>query len=94
MDNNEILKSFEPKKELNPKVWDLSGGVATMKPEVRERLLEIAYEFIDFLDIDIVVTDIILTGSLSNYNWSKYSDFDLHIVANFSQYPENQIELY
>jgi predicted nucleotidyltransferase len=94
MDNNEILKSFEPKKELNPKVWDLGGGVATMKPEVRERLLEIAYEFIDFLGIDIVVTDIILTGSLSNYNWSKYSDFDLHIVANFSQYPENQIELY
>ncbi len=41
--------------------------------EVRERLLVIAYEFIDFLDIDIVVTDIILTGSLSNYNWSKYS---------------------
>ena len=43
-----------------------------MKPEIRTRLLEIAYEFIDFLDVDLVVTDIILTGSLSNYNWSKY----------------------
>jgi predicted nucleotidyltransferase len=65
-----------------------------MKPEIRERLLEIAYEFIYFLDIDLVVTDIILTGSLSNFNWSKYSDFDLHIVANYQQYPENQIDLY
>lgn len=94
MSNADILKSFELKKELNPKVWDLKDDVATMKPEVRKRLLEIANEFIDFLDVDIVITDIILTGSLSNYNWSKYSDFDLHIVANFSQYPPNQIELY
>ena len=65
-----------------------------MKPEIREKLLEIAYEFIYFLDVDLVVTDIILTGSLSNFNWSKYSDFDLHIVANLQQYPENQIDLY
>jgi len=89
----DLLKSFEPKKELNPSIWDGKGGKSKLKPEIRERLLEIAYEYIDFLDVDIVVTDIILTGSLSNYNWSKYSDFDLHIVANFSQYPENQIEL-
>lgn len=92
--DNELIKSFVPQKELNPKVWEGSVNEPKMKPEIRERLLEIAYEFIYFLDIDIVVTDIILTGSLSNYNWSKYSDFDLHIVANFQQYPENQIDLY
>jgi predicted nucleotidyltransferase len=90
----DLLKSFEPKKELNPSIWNGKDDKSKLKPEIRERLLEIAYEYIDFLDVDIVVTDIILTGSLSNYNWSKYSDFDLHIVANFSQYPENQIELY
>lgn len=92
--DNELIKSFEPQKELNPKVWEGDRKEPKMKPEIRERLLEIAYEFIYFLDIDIVVTDIILTGSLSNFNWSKYSDFDLHIVANFQQYPENQIDLY
>ena len=91
--DNELLKSFEPQSELNQKVWE-KGDEPKMKPEIRTRLLEIAYEFIDFLDVDLVVTDIILTGSLSNYNWSKYSDFDLHIVANFQQYPENQVELY
>ena len=90
----ELLKSFEPQDDLNPKVWEGNKKEPNLKPEIRERLLEIAYEFIEFLDVEIVVTDIILTGSLSNYNWSKYSDFDLHIVANFQQYQENQIELY
>ena len=65
-----------------------------MNPEVRNRLLEISYEFIDFLGVDIVVTDVIMTGSLSNYNWSKYSDVDLHIVANYNQFPTNQVDLY
>jgi hypothetical protein len=92
--NTELLKSFEPQNELNPKVWEGNKKEPKLKPEIRERLLEIAYEFIEFLDVEIVVTDIILTGSLSNYNWSKYSDFDLHIVANFQQYQENQIDLY
>lgn len=92
--DTELLKSFEPQKELNPKVWEGNKKEPKIKPEIRERLLEIAYEFIDFLDVDIVITDIILTGSLSNFNWSKYSDFDLHIVANFQQYQENQVELY
>ena len=92
--DKDLIKSFEPQKELNPSIWDTNGGEPKIKKEIRKKLLEISYEFIDFLDINIVITDIILTGSLSNYNWSKYSDFDLHIVANFQQYPENQIELY
>jgi len=92
--DNELLKSFEPQTKLNTKVWQGNSGSPKMKPEIREGLLQIAYEFIEFLDVDIVVTDIILTGSLSNYNWSKYSDFDLHIVANFQQYNQSQVELY
>jgi predicted nucleotidyltransferase len=42
----------------------------------------------------MVITDIVLTGSLSNYTWSKYSDFDLHVIINFLQFPESQRELY
>jgi hypothetical protein len=90
----DILSSFKAQKELNPKIWDGKGESAKMNPEIRNRLLEISYEFIDFLGVDVVVTDIIMTGSLSNYNWSKYSDVDLHIVANFNQFPTNQVELY
>lgn len=90
----DILSSFKVQKELNPKIWDGGGESAKMNPEIRDRLLEISYEFIDFLGVDIVVTDVIMTGSLSNYNWSKYSDVDLHIVANFNQFPTNQVDLY
>lgn len=94
MDNTDIIKSFKSQDELNPKIWKKDGNSYTMKPEVRERLLEIAYQFLDSLGVDLVVTDIVLTGSLANYGWSKYSDFDIHIVANYAQFPQNSLELY
>lgn len=94
MNNAEIIKSFDAKENLNPKIWEEEKGSYIMKPEVREKLLEISNLFIDFLGVDVVVTDIIMIGSLVNYNWSKFSDIDLHIVVNFNQFPENSKELY
>ena len=103
MNTTDILKSFKPQSELNPKIWylpneksmgDPEGQKYKMKPEVRERLLEIAYQFLDYLKIDLIVTDVVLTGSLANYNWSKYSDFDIHIIVNYNQFPPAQLELY
>jgi len=94
MNNAEIIKSFDAKEDLNPKIWEENNGSYTMKPEVREKLLEISNLFIDFLGVDVVVTDIIMIGSLVNYNWSKFSDIDLHIVVNFNQFPESSKELY
>ena len=94
MDNTDIIKSFKSQDELNPKIWEKDGKSYTMNPEVREKLLEIANLFIDFLGVDVIVTDIIMIGSLVNYNWSKYSDIDLHIVVNFNQFPENAKDLY
>lgn len=94
MDNTEIIKSFETQKNLNPKIWEKEDNDYVMNPEVRERLLEISNLFIDFLSVDVIVTDIIMIGSLTNYNWSKYSDIDLHIVVNYSQFPENAQDLY
>lgn len=103
MNTSDILKSFKPQSELNPKIWylpnekymgDPEGQKYKMRPEVRERLLEIAYQFLDYLKVDLIVTDIVLTGSLANYSWSKYSDFDIHIIANYNQFPQEQLELY
>ena len=92
--DNVLIQSFEPKKELNPKIWEKFGNSVRMEPIVRNRLLEIANEFIDFLGIELLISDIIMIGSLANYNWSKYSDIDLHIVINYSQFPPNTKELY
>jgi predicted nucleotidyltransferase len=56
-------------------------------------LLKIADKFSENLSDDLKVEDIILTGSLANYNWSNYSDFDLHLVIDFKQFGK-QAELY
>jgi hypothetical protein len=55
--------------------------------------MKIAEKFVEFLGEDIFVDNIHLTGSLSNYNWSEFSDFDLHIVIDFNQFGK-QSELY
>ena len=90
-----ILNSFHLKDELNPKIWKMSeNGEKTMNPKVRTHLLEIAYDFIESLDVDIIISDIIMTGSLANYNWSNYSDVDIHITADYQQFPKNTQELY
>lgn len=83
-----ILKSFSLQDTLNPKIWDNPDDVETskMKSKVKSALMKIAEKFIDYLGEDIFVDDIILTGSLSNYNWSEYSDFDLHIIIDFKQF--------
>ena len=65
---------------LNPRVW--KGD--TLDPRVRVKLLAVAKVFLKQLDIvNFEVEDIILTGSLANYNWTNFSDFDLHIVVDF-----------
>jgi len=37
----------------------------------------------------VPVEEVRFTGSLANYNWSKYSDIDLHIVVDFSKIDED-----
>jgi hypothetical protein len=65
-----------------------------MSSKVRERLLEIAYEFIEFLGVDVIISDVVMMGSLANYNWSRFSDVDLHLIADFEQFSEKELPLY
>lgn len=76
------LSSFKPKKELEPRIW-VNGK---LNSRVRLRLMDIADDFFDTLEVDWVKPkDVILTGSLANYNYSKYSDFDLHLIIDFEE---------
>ena len=76
------LSSFKVKDELNQDLW---SGEA-LKRSVRNKLLDISDDFIDGLAIPWVKPkDVVLTGSLANYNWSRYSDIDLHIVIDFKE---------
>jgi len=89
----QILNSFNVKETLNPKVWENPSEPkkSTMVPKVREALERIAEEFVDYLGDDVFVEDVILTGSLSNFNWSEFSDFDLHIVVDMSEYDDDEL---
>lgn len=82
----EPVKSFRLKDDLNPKLWN----DFEINEEVKEDLLKIASDFYSSTDLNADVKDVVLTGSLANYNWSeKYSDYDLHILINFNDVDEN-----
>lgn len=84
---NKIISSFNVQDELNPTIWTNpdNPSKSKMQDEVRNSLLRIANEFIDFLGIEIFISDITMTGSLANYNWSEFSDIDLHVMYNFDE---------
>lgn len=90
-----ILNSFSVQETLNSKVWENPENPqkAKMIPKVKNALMRIAEEFIDYLGEDVFVEDIVLTGSLANFNWSEFSDFDLHVIVDFEQY-EDESDLY
>ncbi len=82
----EPIKSFYLQDTLNPEIWENEQ----IDEEIREDLLTIANDYMETIDLDnIDIKDIILTGSLTNYNWSKYSDYDLHIIIDFNDVSEN-----
>jgi len=77
-----IKGNIEYHKELNSDVWKGQK----LRIDVQYKLLEIAKRFIEYLEVpNFKLVDVILRGSLTNYNYTQYSDFDLHIVTDFSK---------
>jgi len=65
--------------ELNPIIWDNNA----MRSEVRHQLLKIAKNFVEFLDVPkLKLKDVTLSGSSAGYNYSEFSDIDLHLIVN------------
>lgn len=88
---NSIIQSLKLRDELNPEVWNKNEKENyTLKSEIQKKLLKVAEIFLDYVDIDIFVQDIVLIGSLTGYNWSDFSDFDLHIMYDFNDAGENK----
>jgi hypothetical protein len=69
-------------RQLSPVAW--SGD--ELRLPVKVALLRAAKFFTDYLDIpDFRVIDVVLTGSMANYNYTKFSDFDLHVVTSYAE---------
>jgi len=81
------LMAFDIQPELNQKIWD---GNESVRAGVKGALLDVVEEFLEGLDLDLDIKDIIMTGSLANYNWSKFSDIDLHILVDFAEVNNNK----
>ena len=81
----ETKLTLEYHKELNPKFWNGQR----LKPEVRKHLIMIADKWASFAKIPkSAISDMILTGGNANYNYTKFSDLDVHLITDFSQVSE------
>jgi len=74
------IKKHIPSNKLSSKLWEKD---MKMKKDIRESLLIISEAFIDYLGVAIDVLDVTITGSFANYNYTPYSDIDLHIIVNY-----------
>ena len=74
--------TFEYHKDLNPIFWKNDK----FDEGIRIKLLRIARDLYEKSNLDLEIEDIILTGSMSNYNWTDFSDLDVHIIVDMSKY--------
>jgi len=82
------VTSIKMNDTLCPLIWESD---VTLKPDVRKTLLKNAARFIEFSDVEsLKFTDILLIGSMANYNYSDNSDLDVHVVLDFNQISENK----
>lgn len=82
------VSSIQMHDTLSPLIWDENEK---LKPDVRKALLMNAQRFIEFCDAEnLKFNDVILTGSMANYNYNENSDLDVHVILDFNQISENK----
>lgn len=73
---------------LCPRMWHMDEDGYRLDTEVRNGLSKIAQDFVDGLkkdyELDIKIHDVVIIGSIANYNWTEYSDVDLHIITDYN----------
>lgn len=79
--NEQQHAQFTYNVKLNDNFWENDD----FDKKIGEKLITIAKNFYDTLNYDLEIIDIILTGSLANFNYNKFSDLDVHILIDFSK---------
>ena len=75
------LSKLQLKDELCPSIWKNNQLMAN----IRQKLLNIAEDFIENTPIEGRVEEITLTGSMAGYNYHDGSDIDLHLLVDFGE---------
>lgn len=73
-----LFEDFQLHETLNPKLWKDNRLI----PEVRQKLLEIADNFEEYVEIPMHIVDVVLVGSNASYNYTQHSDIDVHLIVN------------
>lgn len=70
-----------PKPGLDPKVWQYDGA---MQSQIKEQIINKLSKFIteQGYNFNDIVNKIYVVGSLTSYQYNKYTDLDLHIYLN------------
>ena len=76
-----IQEEFQVHDTLNQKIWDINTN--KLLPEVREKVVDICVAFEEYIHAPIQILDIQIVGSNASYNYTEHSDLDVHIMANF-----------
>jgi len=84
-ENSDESVQFTYNNELNTKFWNNY----MFDERLREKLVTISNEFYSELGYDAPINDIVLVGSLCNFNYNKYSDLDVHIIVDFKKINNN-----
>jgi len=78
----ELKSTLQSHDTLNPKLWNGEK----LDPEVWQALNKISKEWAKFANIpNKAIKDVIVVGGNANYNYTKYSDIDLHLMLDKSQ---------
>jgi uncharacterized protein YcbK (DUF882 family) len=75
---------FDQKPTLNKNFWDGEK----LNPEVKDAIMAVVESYLKSTNLELTVDDIDeieFTGSLANYNYSKFSDVDIHLLFDFSK---------
>lgn len=89
MNFEELLSSFKVHNDLNRTFWGFNDK---LDPKIRSALIGIAMTFYNTIDVENKpeIKDIVFTGSLANYNYSRFSDVDLHLLFDFEAMGEHK----
>ena len=77
--------AFQYHKDLNSKFWTDKG----FDKKVRNNLVDMALDFYSNLQTNAPLEDIQITGSITNYTYTKNSDIDLHLRIDFKKASKN-----
>lgn len=75
--------------KLNPALWTDKGE---LDPEVYDKLMEIAKDFMAELGLgSLKVDDITISGSNAAFSYTPHSDLDLHLLVDMNKLPNDEV---